>query len=219
MNNRAEEDYIKVIYELTVEKEKNLIKSTELSEYFGYTDQSVNEMIKKLKKKHLVSFLPYKGISLTSEGKAIAIRMIQAHRIWEVFLAHNLGFSWENLHEDSEKLEHASGEKLIESLYQYLGKPKVCPHGNPIPDLSGHTEKMNQTCLLDFHVGQRFMITHVLDTKPLLEFLNERKIRLYDQFEIMQKDTFNQMMEIQNDTESHLISFQIARMLFGDIVV
>ncbi len=219
MQNRAEEDYIKVIYELTVEREKSMIKSTELSEYFGFTDQSVNEMIKKLKKKHLLTFLPYKGISLTQEGKKIAIRMIRAHRIWEVFLAHNLNFTWENLHEDSEKLEHASSEKLVESLYQYLGKPKVCPHGNPIPDLEGQTEKIDQLSLEDVEEGEKFVLTHVLDTKKLLEFLNLEKMNLYDEYLVVQKNQFNQMIEIKKEETLHFISFQIARMLFGYLVV
>ena len=94
MLNRAEEDYIKTIYELTIQKDVRIVKTNQISEYFSYTDQSVNEMNKKLNNKKLFKFIPYKGISLTSKGKKEAIRMIRAHRIWEVFLTDKLGFSW-----------------------------------------------------------------------------------------------------------------------------
>lgn len=89
MRNRAEEDYIKAIYELTVERNIELIKTNELSERFNYTDQSVNEMIKRLDEKKLVAFYPYRGVELTPKGKNIAIKMIRAHRLWEVFLTKN----------------------------------------------------------------------------------------------------------------------------------
>ena len=178
MINKSEEDYIKVIYELTVERKQTLIMSTEISEHFGYSDQSVNEMIKRLENKQLVSFIPYKGISLTEEGNKVAIRMIRAHRIWEVFLGEKLNFPWENLHQDAEMLEHATSPELLEKLYHFLGEPKYCQQGNPIPDLEGNTEQSDHLRLADAHENDKFKITRVLDHKELLVFLNQKKIIL-----------------------------------------
>ncbi len=213
--NRAEEDYIKVIYELTVERKRALIKTNELSDRFGYTDQSVNEMVKRLEGKHLVSFIPYKGLSLTNKGKQIAIRMIRSHRIWEVFLMQKLGFSWETVHEDAEMLEHATSEKLLEKLYEFLDCPKYCQHGNPIPDFNGHMEESATLSLADTEDQNTFKITRVLDSKELLEFLNDKHIELYDVFQVIEKDDFNQTITIESKQTQHLISFKTARMLFG----
>jgi len=216
MMNRAEEDYIKTIYELTVERKQSLIKSNELAESFGYTDQSVNEMIKRLESKHLVSFYPYKGLSLTNKGKQIAIRMIRSHRIWEVFLTEKLGFSWESVHNDAELLEHATSDELLERLYDFLGEPKYCQHGNPIPDLQGHMGESSTLSLLDFQSGDLMKLTRVLDTKELLVFLNDKKIKLYDILRIVEKDDFNQTITIENNSKQDIISFQTGKMLFGE---
>ncbi|TNF09333.1 MAG: metal-dependent transcriptional regulator [Bacillota bacterium] len=216
--NRAEEDYIKTIYELTVEKNQPLIKSNDLVERFGYTDQSVNEMVKKLVTKHLVNFIPYKGISLTSKGKKVAIRMIRAHRIWEVFLTSKLGYSWESVHEDAEKLEHATSDEVIEKLFMFLGEPKFCQHGNPIPDLKGRMVLPETHALIEAGLNDTFELTRVLDVKELLIYLNEIKLKLYDQILILGKDDFNEIMRIKSKDQEISISFKIAKMLFGKII-
>lgn len=213
--NRAEEDYIKTIYELTVEKKQTLIKANEIADRFGFTDQSVNEMIKKLEKKHLVSFIPYKGISLTKKGKDVAIGMIRAHRIWEVFLTEKLGFSWENVHEDAEMLEHATSVEVLEKLYHFLGDPKYCQHGNPIPNFEGKIEEAISLSLSDVNKGDSFELLRVLDHKELLLYLNQQGMKLYDQYKVLDKDPFNGLMRVKhNDTEITL-TLKTAHMLFG----
>jgi DtxR family transcriptional regulator, Mn-dependent transcriptional regulator len=189
--NRAEEDYIKAIYELTIEKKDALVKTNEISEHFGFTDQTVNEMIKKLEVKGLLSFYPYKGIELTEKGKDEAIRMIRTHRLWEVFLMSKLNFSWEEVHEDAEKLEHATSMKVSKKLYEFLGKPKFCQHGNPIPDFEGNMETPIKKMLFEAKVNDVFKIERVLDNNQLLTYLNQKNIKLYDTIQIKEKDDFN----------------------------
>lgn len=215
--NRAEEDYIKLIYELTDEKNQKLTKSNEIAERFNFTDQSVNEMIKKLEKKHLVSFVPYKGISLTKKGKLIAIGMIRAHRIWEVFLTTKLGIPWEQVHEDAEMLEHATSETVLRKMYDYLGEPKYCQHGNPIPDFKNHVEQLNYQPLFDTKIHDRFKVLRVLDHKDLLIYLNEVNIKLHDELLILEKDDFNEWIKVSNKNHSFSISYKTARMLYGEI--
>ena len=216
--NRAEEDYIKTIYELTTQKNQSLIKTNELAERFGYTDQSVNEMVKRLEGKKLVSFIPYKGLSLTTKGKQVAIRMIRSHRIWEVFLTEKLGLSWESVHEDAEMLEHATSDQVLEKLYHYLGDPIHCQHGNPIPDLKGKMEPTTNLSLADLEVHDVFEITRVLDFKELLVYLNEQNIKLYDHYQVIEKDLFNGIIKIKRDSEEKTISMKTAKMLFGQKV-
>lgn len=216
--NRAEEDYIKTIYELTIEKKQALIKANELSERFGYSDQSVNEMIKKLVKKHLVSFVPYKGVSLTNKGKEVAIRMVRSHRIWEVFLTEKLGFSWEEVHEDAEMLEHATSKHVLEKLYHFLGEPKYCQHGNPIPDFKNHMAEVAVTSLDLLHVGETFEVLRVLDFKELLIYLNDQQIKLHDQVKVIDKDEFNGIMTIDVNNQRKTMSLKTAKMMFGKVV-
>jgi DtxR family Mn-dependent transcriptional regulator len=213
--NRAEEDYIKTIYELTSEKNIHIIKTNDLVERLGFTDQTVNEMIKKLNKKNLVSFIPYKGVSLTKKGLNEAIRMVRTHRIWEVFLTEKLGFSWEDVHEDAELLEHATSKKVLDKLYHFLGEPKYCQHGNPIPDEKGIIHKRAHKSLNEMNEKDRFKITRVHDLKELLVFLNQQEIKLDDEYEIVEKDDFNQIIKIRKSNKINIISYQIAKMIFG----
>lgn len=216
--NRAEEDYIKTIYELTVEKKATLIKANEIADRFGFTDQSVNEMIKKLEKKHLVSFIPYKGISLTKKGKEVAIRMIRAHRIWEVFLTEKLGFSWENVHEDAEMLEHATSAEVLEKLYHFLGEPKYCQHGNPIPNFKGKIEEATSLSLSEVKVGESFELLRVLDHKELLLYLNQQGMKLYDQYKVLEIDPFNGLMKVNCGDHDLTLTLKTAHMLFGQTI-
>lgn len=215
MMNRAEEDYIKTIFELTIEKKQSLLKTNELSERFGFSDQSVNEMIKKLEKKHLVSFIPYKGISLTPKGKQVAIRMVRAHRIWEVFLTEKLGVPWESVHVDAEMLEHATSPEVLEKLYRYLGEPKYCQHGNPIPNLKGQMNSISALSLDQLQEGDRFQITRVMDFRELLVYLNEHQIKLKDEYDIISKDRFNGLMTLSKEGQMLTISLKTAKMIFG----
>jgi DtxR family Mn-dependent transcriptional regulator len=215
MMNRAEEDYIKTIYELTIEKKQPLMKTNELSERLGFSDQSINEMIKKLEKKHLVSFIPYKGISLTQKGKQVAIRMVRAHRIWEVFLTEKLGMPWESVHVDAEMLEHATSPEVLEKLYHYLGEPKYCQHGNPIPNLKGQMNPISVMSLDEMNSGDAFKITRVLDYKELLVYLNQHEIKLNDTYQIKSKDVFNGLLVISDTQTEKTITMKTAKMLFG----
>lgn len=213
--NRAEEDYIKAIYELTIQNNQPMIKTNEISEYFGYTDQSVNEMIKKLNQKKYVNFVPYKGINLTTKGKKEAIRMIRAHRIWEVFLTDKLGISWEDVHEDAEKLEHATSERVLNLLYDYIGKPDFCQHGNPIPNLQGDIKKASNFSLASCEVGDVFKLTRVLDLKALLIYLNKENIKLNDELKVIEKNEFNEIIKVKHYNEQITMSMKTAKMLFG----
>ncbi|MFA6801742.1 MAG: metal-dependent transcriptional regulator, partial [Acholeplasmataceae bacterium] len=175
---RAEEDYLKTIYELTIQRKQDIVKTNEISDTFGFTDQSVNEMIKKLVHKKLVKFIPYKGVHLTKPGIKEAIRLLRAHRIWEVFLTNQLGYGWDEVDEDAEKLEHASSEALIRKLEIMLDYPQYCQHGNPIPSQEGEIAPFSTISLNELKEKTSFIMTRVLDHKALLQFLNEEKIIL-----------------------------------------
>lgn len=214
--NRAEEDYIKAVYELTIEREQELVRTNELALKFNFTDQSVNEMVKRLVKKGLFKFSPYKGVSLTLNGKKEAERMVRSHRLWELFLDKALGFSWSEVHEDAEKLEHVVSDQVIEAIDKYLGYPTHCQHGNPIPSRQGVVLPVSQITVFDLLPGDTFVLVRVKDNKELLNYLNNIKLKLHDEFKVVAKDTFAGLIKIKGLTTEIELTKTIAELLFVD---
>lgn len=215
MIHKAEEDYLKLIYEQTVEKNQMLVKNSDLAEAFGYTDQSVNDMIQKLKAKSLVKFIPYRGVHLTEKGMKEAKRLIRNHRIWEVFLSFKLDYSWTEVHAEAEKLEHASSDELIDHMDEYLGYPKYCNHGNPIPQKDGSIEVQYNDALDSFEEGKTFTLKRVVDDALMLRYLDEHEIKLNEQFQVISKDVYNDYISIKHQEKTILIPMKVARRLFG----
>ena len=134
MINRGEEDYIKALYKLDSSNDKNAyVKTQALVDHFKHSRPSVNEMIKKLTQGHYVEYKPYVGVKLTLKGKEEAVKMIRKHRLWELFLNKSLGLSKDHVHDEAEKLEHATSDLVLEALNKFLASPDTCPHGKVIP--------------------------------------------------------------------------------------
>lgn len=132
MLNRGEEDYLKIIYELS-EATFGYVKTKDLVVRLNHTLPSVNEMVKKLVALELILYQPYVGVRLSDEGYMQAENLIKKHRLWELFLTESLGLNEDEVHQEAERLEHATSDRVLEALNQFLGSPKVCPHGRPIP--------------------------------------------------------------------------------------
>lgn len=211
MLHRGEEDYIKSIYELSLEQNKKLIKTNDLAVRLSFTDQSVNEMIKKLAAKGFLKFIPYKGVSLTDKGLDEAIRLVRAHRVWEVFLVKHLGFNWDAVHDEAEILEHASSVDVINKLYKFLGSPKYCSHGNPIPDENGLTEVVFNKNILTFGEGNTFTLKRVLDNQRFLKSLIDHEVSI-DKTLTIKKLTDETVSFKEIDL---IISYNEAKMMFG----
>lgn len=216
--NRGEEDYIKVIFQLYEEKlyetkEEIYISNNSLAEYLGHTPQTVNETIKKLANKDLLIYKPYKGCTLTEKGKQVAIRLVRIHRLWELFLMEKLGYSWEEVHEEAEQLEHVTSTNLEERLYYFLEEPEYCPHGNYIPDLKGTSKQRKLISLLEGTIGTIYKFKKVSDDQDLLIYLNDKGIGLGDTFIIKEKDYFSKVLKLRKEEEI-ILGFNIARKLF-----
>src|SRR6187200_161886 len=143
----SEENYLKTIFHLQTKDEN--VTTNELAEKLHARPASITDMMKKLKTRKLVNYQPYQGFRLTPEGKKIALSIIRRHRLWEYFLAEKLKFTWDEVHEVAEDLEHVSNKKLIDKLDEFLGFPRVDPHGDLIPDANGRIEMTKKTCLTD----------------------------------------------------------------------
>lgn len=191
----AEENYIKSIYKLEGEE---AVTTTGLAYELDTKPASVTDMAKKLKEKKLIDYEKYQGINLTAEGKKAALHIIRRHRLWECFLVEKLNFSWEEVHELAEELEHVRSEKLINRLSEFLGNPTIDPHGDPIPDAQGKISKARLQTSLDQARAKRLEVTAVSDqSSALLEFLNAKGIHLGTHLEVIGRFEFDNSVEIK----------------------
>jgi DtxR family Mn-dependent transcriptional regulator len=213
---KAEEDYIKYIYEKSLKQGQVTIKDVAIK--FNYTEQSVYEMIKKLQQKDVLTYIPYQGIQLSQLGNEEAIRMIRAHRIWEVFLKEYLDYDWHEVNEEAEMLEHAGSEAMLERLYKKLGEPKYCQHGNPIPNFNNTVNIDDLLTLESFLEGEYFSLLRVSDDKALLLFLKEKHIEMKDSLFIDKKYENHGLIEVVNKfKESVTLTYHMANMMYGKI--
>ena len=192
----SEENYIKAIFHL--QKEDGTVTTNELARELKTKPASVTDMMKKLKAKKLLHYEAYRGFRLSNEGKKVALNIIRRHRLWEYFLADKLKFSWDEVHEVAEHLEHVSSRKLIDKLDEYLGFPRNDPHGDPIPDQEGRIETTRQVCLIDLPINKQAVVSHVSDqSTEILELLKHKNIGIGTKLEIKKKFDFDHSMEIK----------------------
>lgn len=210
----SEENYIKAIFHL--QGQGGQVTTNEVANELSTRAASVTDMMKKLKVKKLLNYQPYKGFRLTNEGNKVALGIIRRHRLWEYFLAEKLKFTWDEVHEVAEHLEHVSSKKLIDKLDEYLGFPRVDPHGDPIPDINGKIETSRQVCLLDLPINKIATVSHVSDqSSGILELLQHKKIAIGTKLEIRKKFDFDHSMEIKiRQLPAFNISEQLAINIF-----
>ncbi len=217
--NYSEEDYIKEIYELNIKiynkfDEFDYISVSKLAESLQHTNQSTNEMVKKLAKKGCLIYTPYKGVKLTEKGFLEAKRLLRIHRLWEVFLVEKLGFSWEKVDAEAHLLEHATSEVLERKLYEFLDRPERCPHGGIIPGFDDKVPTKSRVRLIDGEVGCRYRLSSVIDHHELLVYLNENKIALYSKIEIIMIDDLNDNIVVMINDRKITMGKNIASKMF-----
>ena len=148
-----------------------------LAERLSVTHVSANEMVKKLGEQGLVSHTPYKGVNLTEKGKEAACNVLRRQRLWEVFLYKHLKIEWARIYELACSLEHATAPEVTEALADFLGDPKTCPRGNPIPDQNGEFTPLSGVVLREVEVGRTVTVLAVNATATdVLKYLQERDI-------------------------------------------
>ncbi len=210
----SEENYIKAIYHL--QKVDGMVTTNELAAELQTKPASITDMMKKLKVKKLLNYQPYQGFRLTADGTKVALGIIRRHRLWEFFLAEKLKFTWDEVHEVAEDLEHVSNKKLIDKLDEYLGFPRVDPHGDPIPDANGKIEISKKICITELAVNTISTVASVSDhSSEILELLEHKKIAIGTKVEVKKKFEFDNSLEIKiNRRPVITISEQLAKNIF-----
>ncbi len=210
----SEENYIKAIFHL--QGDERTVTTNELANELATRPASVTDMMKKLKAKKLLHYQPYRGFRLSNEGNKVALGIIRRHRLWEYFLAEKLKFTWDEVHEVAEHLEHVSSKKLIDKLDEFLGFPRVDPHGDPIPDMHGKIESAKQVSLSELPLNKSAVVSHVSDqSTEILELLKHKNIMIGTKLEVKKKFDFDHSMEIKIRQQSPFnISEQLAQNIF-----
>lgn len=214
MFSLSEENYLKAIFHLQ-QKYSAGVSTNALAEEMETKASSVTDMVKKLSEKKLVKYKKYQGVQLSEQGKKAAVEVIRKHRLWEVFLVEKLSFSWDEVHEIAEQLEHIKSGKLTNELDKFLGHPKRDPHGDPIPDAEGNFRISNNLLLADLEKGEAGICVGVRDSSSeFLRYLDKNHIALGKQIHIVYKEEYDKSMLIKVEGQELRISQTISNNLF-----
>ncbi len=198
MQTEAVERYLKTIYE--IQQHGGRVKTTTLAQTLSVTAGSVTDMIKRLSnvRPKLVSHKLHKGVALTPRGKKIALSVIRRHRLLETFLNRVLGFSWDEVHEEAENLEHHISDRLTEAIAEYLNHPQYDPHGDPIPGKDGRMKVEKYRSLAATPLGESVRIARVRhNDSELLRYLDREGIRLDTIVTVVEKAPFSGPLSIR----------------------
>jgi DtxR family Mn-dependent transcriptional regulator len=212
MSSQIQENYLKCIYKLC-EKYPAGASTNAIAEGLETKAATVTDMLKKLSTQKLINYQKYQGVTLTPKGKKAALSIVRNHRLWEVFLVDKLNFSWNEVHEVAEQLEHVKSEELITRLDLFLGHPKFDPHGDPIPTKNGKMENNKAKPLQEAKAGEKMIIAGVLEhSTSFLAYLNEVKLTLGQKVIIKKIIEFDQSMQlVVNKKDVLFISHQVAK--------
>ena len=211
--SQTEENYLKAIFHLSEHHET--VSTNALANSMSTTPASVNDMMKRLSTKGLISHVKYKGANITPKGHQTAAKIIRKHRLWEVFLVNVLNFHWDEVHDIAEQLEHVKSTILTDRLDAFLNHPKFDPHGDPIPDKDGNFKVGPSQLLSEMASGESGVLVGVGEDDPkLLKFLDGMKLRLGTEIAITERIEFDGSFEIQTENNAQLfISSKVADLL------
>jgi DtxR family transcriptional regulator, Mn-dependent transcriptional regulator len=207
------EDYVKAIWGIAG---SGIASTKDVAERLSIAPPSVTNMFVRLREMGLVEYERYRGVSLTGRGREEAMRLVRRHRLIETFLVEHLGYSWREVHEEAERLEHAVSDGFTERLAEFLGHPDQDPHGDPIPAADGTLEPDDSFPLSGAVAGRRVRIYKVSDESiPTLDYLGEHGLvpgRLLNVEEVRALDGVITVED--EDGDSHALGESLARSVF-----
>ena len=214
MFSLAEENYIKTIYHLEQQLQQD-VSTNAIAEKLETKPSSVTDMVQKLADKKVLSYVKYRGASLTEVGKTTAVNIIRKHRLWEVFLVEKLHFQWDEVHEIAEQLEHIDSPELINRLDEFLGYPEVDPHGDPIPDKDGNIKTTQKVLLSKMEVSQQGICIGVKETdSSFLQYLDKIQLHINSKIKILEKESYDGSFQIEVDGKTLFLSQAVAENIY-----
>lgn len=216
----TEENYIKAIYSIQHRNESGEVSVNEIAERMQTKPATVTDMLRKLSEKELIHYEKYKKIQITNKGLDAALQIIRKHRLWETFLYDKLNFSWDEVHEVAEQLEHIHSQKLIDRLDDFLGHPEFDPHGDPIPNAKGELPASSTLPLGEMSLNQQGEIVAVRDTSPaFLQQLERMGLQIGTKLSVQEKMPYDKsvLIQLENDVPK-MLSEKIAMNILVAIV-
>lgn len=216
MKSYREENYLKAIYQISQAEKEAIVTITEIAHVLDVKPPSVLEKLNILVRKGLVTYNKVDGAVLTKTGRELAINIVRRHRIWETYLFKQLKFSWSEVHEIAEQLEHVNSDKLIDKIYEVIGKPNFDPHGDPIPGKNGVIPKAFRRPIGESVKGCKCVVLGVgAHNDEFLEHLTSLGIRLNDKLTVEKLVEFDGSVLVRNkDKEQIYLSDKVAGNLF-----
>ncbi|MDX2196302.1 MAG: metal-dependent transcriptional regulator [Cytophagales bacterium] len=213
MNTFAEENYIKALFNLA--DERGEVSVNEISKKLGIKMPTVNGMMKKLAEKKIVHYESYKPLKLTSKGRKLAGLIIRKHRLMEMYLVEKMGFSWDEVHEIAEQIEHIQSPKFFEKIDELLGHPKIDPHGSPIPDKKGAVSWLQYDKLCDIKQGTTVRLNAVIHSNlELLKYLTSKGLKLGIELQVIAIEEYDGTMTVSyNNKPSEYLSQKVCESL------
>jgi DtxR family Mn-dependent transcriptional regulator len=213
MTNKTTEDYLKTIFWLS--RLSGKVNTSAIADGLKISSASVTDMLKRLSENGYITYTPYYGVRLTKKGDKTALKVIRRHRLLELFLVEALGYTWDNVHDEAERLEHVVSEELEARIDSYLGNPRYDPHGDPIPSHEGVMEELEYCKLSDLHAGERGIVSQVVDSKKLLQYMKKMDLALQSRVMIKEKEPFDDSMTVRvNGKKEHFLSREVTQQIF-----
>jgi DtxR family Mn-dependent transcriptional regulator len=209
---RSVEDYLKAIYRLSPEGRP--ASTSDIAHLLGLSAPSVSGMVKRLSELGLLEHVPYKGVELTDAGRRAALRMVRRHRLIEAYLVEFLGYSWDAVHAEAERLEHAVTDTLVERMAAALGHPDVDPHGDPIPAADGSIHELAYTPLAEIAVGETVEVRRVDEREPeRLRYLATLGLMPGAVVTLRDRQPFGGPVTVESAGERHVIGQELAHVV------
>jgi DtxR family Mn-dependent transcriptional regulator len=192
----TEENYLKAIYALQQQGVHGDVGVNEISERMATKPATVTDMLRKLSEKQLINYEKYKRITLAPQGVASALQIVRKHRLWETFLHDKLRFSWDEVHEVAEQLEHIQSQKLTDRLDDMLGHPRYDPHGDPIPNAQGEMPPKASLGLMDAQPGNFRLISMRDSSAVFLQQLQRLELHPGHMFKLLERMPYDNSLLI-----------------------
>jgi DtxR family Mn-dependent transcriptional regulator len=206
MKTYREENYLKAIYQLASHDKNKAVSATDIANWLEVKPPTVLEKLAILVKKGYVTYNKFDGAKLTPTGKDIALNIVRRHRIWETYLYKELKFSWSEVHEIAEQLEHINSDKLIDRIYDVIGNPDFDPHGDPIPNKQGKLPKSDRRPLSQSIKGCKCVVLGVSEhSEVFLNYLTELRIGLNDKLVVEQINAYDDSLKLSTKTKEHIL--------------
>jgi DtxR family transcriptional regulator, Mn-dependent transcriptional regulator len=215
------ENYLKAILQLELKSGVKSVSTGHLANALSVSPGTVTSMLKTLAESGHAAYRPYEGVTLSDSGKQLALRIVRRHRLIELFLVQTLDLTWDQVHEEAENMEHAVSDFLVDRIDEFLGRPEVDPHGDPIPARDGalRGDSQQTTPLVEYPVGSRVRFARVLNQEPeFLRHLSDSGLKVGSVATILEIDAVAGVVALQLPTRETTLEHSMAEHLLVEML-